>query len=54
MSSRNDDDWVGEPPEGHITRDRARPAFWRNQWQASAAGAVLFVLVVIVVVLALL
>ncbi|MCW3006711.1 MAG: hypothetical protein JWP17_1337, partial [Solirubrobacterales bacterium] len=23
----DDDDWVGTPPEGHYTRDRADPAF---------------------------
>ena len=50
----DDDDWVGEPPEGRYTRDRAKPGFWRNQWQASVAGAVLFVLVVIVVLIAVL
>jgi hypothetical protein len=54
VSTRNDDDWVGEPPEGRHSRDRADPGFWQNQWQASAAGAVLFVLVVIVVLLAVL
>jgi hypothetical protein len=50
----DDDDWVGTPPEGHITRDRAKPEFWQNQWQPAAAGAVLFVLIVIVLLLALL
>ena len=54
MPVRDEDDWVGEPPEGRHSRERANPAFWRNQWQASAAGAVLFVLVVIVVLIALL
>ena len=54
MPVRDEDDWVGEPPEGHHSRDRANPGFWANQWQASAAGAVLFVLVVIVVLIALL
>jgi hypothetical protein len=40
MPYRDDeDDWVGEPPEGRYTRDRAKPEFWRNNWQASAAGA---------------
>jgi hypothetical protein len=51
---RDDDDWVGEPPEGRHSRDRADPAFWRNQWQASVAGSVLFVMIVIVVLIALL
>jgi hypothetical protein len=50
----DDDDWVGEPPEGRHTRDRAKPAHWANQWQAAAAGSVLFVLVVIVLLLVLL
>ena len=26
--SDDDDDWVGTPPEGHYTRDRAKPDFW--------------------------
>ena len=51
---RDDDDWVGTPPEGRHSRDRADPGFWQNQWQPAAAGAVLFVLVVIVLLLALL
>ena len=50
----DDDDWVGTPPEGRHSRDRADPGFWANQWQPAAAGAVLFVLVVIVLLLALL
>jgi hypothetical protein len=51
---RDDDDWVGEPPEGRHTRDRAKPEFWRNQWQMSVAGgamaAVLIIIVVIIIV----
>ena len=47
----DDDDWVGEPPEGRHTRDRAKPAHWSNQWQAAAAGSVLFFLVLIVLLL---
>lgn len=49
----DDDDWVGEPPEGRYTRDRAKPEFWRGQRppEVIAAG---FVLVVIVLVLVLL
>ena len=54
MAGRDDDDWVGTPPEGRHSRDRADPGFWANQWQAAAAGSVLFVLVVIVLLLALL
>ena len=32
----DDDDWVGEPPEGRHSRDRANPGFWANQWQGRA------------------
>jgi hypothetical protein len=42
---RDDDDWVGEPPEGRHTRARADPGFWARQWQPAVAGAVLFALV---------
>ena len=35
MSSRDDDDWTGEPPEGRHDRSRARPGYWQNQWQAA-------------------
>ncbi len=49
----DDDDWVGTPPEGHHSRDRAKPDFWRGQWQFAALGAgMLVVIVVVVVVLA--
>ena len=51
----DDDDWVGTPPEGHHTRDRAKPGFWADQWQARAAGgAALAILIVIVIILVLL
>ena len=49
--SRDDDDWVGEPPEGHHSREQSRPDFWRNQWQATAAAAVLGFLILVVVLL---
>ena len=53
MAWKDDDDWVGEPPEGHYTRDRAKPGFWRTQ---RPPGVILgaFVVVVIVLVLVLL
>jgi hypothetical protein len=50
----DDDDWVGEPPEGRHTRDQAKPDFWRNQWQAIVATSILGVLVIVVVIIALL
>ena len=47
----DDDDWVGEPPEGHYTRDRADPGFWQNQRPLPfVAGAIAIVVIVIVVV----
>jgi hypothetical protein len=49
----DDDDWVGEPPEGRHTRDQAKPEFWRNQWQAIVATSILGVLVIVVVIIAL-
>lgn len=27
----DDEDWVGTPPEGRYSRDRADPGFWRGQ-----------------------
>jgi hypothetical protein len=50
----DDDDWVGTPPEGRHTRERANPGFWQNQWQAVVARAVLGILIVVVVLIALL
>ena len=28
MSTRDDDDWTGTPPEGHHDASRANPGFW--------------------------
>jgi hypothetical protein len=49
----DEDDWVGEPPEGHYTRDRADPGFWANQKPVPylAAGVLLVVVVIVVIVL---
>ncbi len=44
--ANDDDDWVGTPPEGHYTRDRARPDFWRNQGFVSVLAVGMFVIVV--------
>ena len=50
----DDDDWVGEPPEGRHSRDRAKPEFWANQWQGRAiGGATVLLLLVIVLILVL-
>jgi hypothetical protein len=50
----DDDDWVGEPPEGRHSRSQAKPDFWRNQWQAIVATSILGVLILVVVIIALL
>ena len=54
-SSDDDDDWVGEPPEGRHTRDRADPGFWENNRPlvVSLMFAGIFVLAVVVLILAL-
>ena len=49
----DDDDWVGTPPEGRVTRDRANPDYWKRSFPAvQVFFALLFVLVIVVVVLA--
>jgi len=51
----DDDDWVGTPPEGRYTRDRADPGFWARQRPVSIIGAgVLLILIVVILVAALL
>lgn len=50
----DDDDWVGTPPEGRYSRDRANPEFWRRQRPVSIAGAGLLLVIVVVVVIAIL
>src|SRR3954451_20798958 len=52
MAVDDDDDWVGEPPEGHYTRDRAKPEFWRMQRPPESIAAA-FVLAIVVLVLVL-
>jgi hypothetical protein len=47
MSAWDDDDWVGEPPEGRYTRDRANPAFWRTNWPLTVTGAGLVIALVV-------
>ena len=48
----DDDDWVGTPPEGRYTRDRARPEFWWRQRPVSIVAAGLAVVIVVLIVLA--
>jgi len=49
----DDDDWVGTPPEGRHSADRARPDFWRRQRppMIGAAAIALAVVVALVIVL---
>src|ERR671917_379465 len=32
MSPADEDDWVGTPPEGRHSRDRADPGYWNRRW----------------------
>jgi hypothetical protein len=52
VSTDDDDDWVGTQPEGHYTRDRARPEFWRGQrppaFAAAAIGIVVLILLIVI------
>jgi hypothetical protein len=54
MAWDEDDDWVGEPPEGRHSADRARPEFWRLQRPPEVVAlALLAGLIVLAVVLVL-
>lgn len=47
----DDDDWVGTPPEGRYTRDRAKPDFWRqNQMPLSITGAGIGIALIILLI----
>ncbi len=54
MAWDDDDDWVGEPPEGHHSRDRAKPEFWRDKFPVSFVGVGIFVVVLVLVIVLLL
>ena len=45
----DDDDWVGEPPEGRYTRDRAKPEFWRTQHAPEIIALAVFLAIVVLV-----
>jgi hypothetical protein len=50
----DDEDWVGEPPEGRYSADRARPGFWRDQRPPQILAAIVLLgLIVLVLVLVL-
>ena len=50
----DDDDWVGEPPEGHYSRYRAKPEFWRSQRPPEIIAVVVVVAIIVLVVVLLL
>ena len=47
----DEDDWVGTPPEGRYSADRAKPEFWRSKWPPAAGAGMLLVVVLVVVLL---
>lgn len=49
MSGYDDDDWVGTPPEGRYSRDRANPDFWRRQRPVSVAAAGIVIVIIAIV-----
>jgi hypothetical protein len=55
MSNWDDDDWVGEPPEGRHSRSQANPGFWSQNKPlvVTLFWFVLAVLIAVVLVLAL-
>ena len=46
----DDDDWVGEPPEGRYTRDRAKPEYWRQVRIPPVVGALVLVALIILLI----
>jgi len=50
----DDDDWVGTPPEGHYSRDRAKPEFWWRQKPIVPAFVGIFLVVVVILLVVLL
>ena len=50
----DDEDWVGTPPEGRYTRDRAKPEFWWRQRPLSIAAAGLALILIVMVIVAVL
>ena len=38
-TKEEDEDWVGTPPEGFHSRDKADPDYWRSQYQKYAIGS---------------
>ena len=51
MAMRDDDDWVGTPPEGRYSRDRADAKHWNRNWPAQTIVYALIGLGIVVVLL---
>jgi DNA-binding CsgD family transcriptional regulator len=51
VSPWDDDDWVGTPPEGRYTRDRAKPEYWQRPWPLAGAGLVIVVIILVIVLI---
>jgi hypothetical protein len=52
-TKEEDEDWVGTPPEGFHSRDKANPDFWKAEWPKYAMGAgVLVALIALAVLIA--
>jgi hypothetical protein len=47
----DDDDWVGTPPEGRYSRDRAKPEYWRRLWPRAGVGMALLLVIVVIVLI---
>lgn len=54
MAADDDEDWVGTPPEGRYTRDRAKPEFWWHQRPAQIAFAGILVALAVLALVVLL
>jgi hypothetical protein len=50
MSFRDDDDWVGEPPEGRYPASRADPGFWRGKMPLTITGAGLVIALIVLLI----
>jgi hypothetical protein len=51
--SQDDDDWVGTPPEGRHSRDRAKPEFWQQYgWVLGISGGILLIGIIVVLIAA--
>jgi len=54
MTAWDDDDWVGEPPEGRHASSRADPAFWRGRVPLSITGVGIGIALIVLLIVLLL